>query len=157
MCPSSRHLLDAFQTPFRHHKNTNKISFPWVTWNSDFQLRRGLEVPLLIWEVATAYLFLLHNPATLWSNLQDCKISSIAVGPSVPIKRGKLFGGTVPPNNTGFRKTMDAKALSENQKSLNYICKPVNSQCLSKQWSGGIELKTSQIVQMCSLKFREMI
>ena len=35
-----------------------------------------VEVPLLIWEVATAYLFLLHNHATLWSNLQDCKISS---------------------------------------------------------------------------------
>ena len=48
-----------------------------------------VEVPLLIWEVATTYLFLLHNNATLLSNLQDCKISSGAensqVGPSVAI------------------------------------------------------------------------
>ena len=35
-----------------------------------------VEVPLLIWGFATTYLFLLHNNATLWSNLQDCKILS---------------------------------------------------------------------------------
>ena len=42
-----------------------------------------VEVPLLIWEVATAYLFLLHNHATSWSNLQDCKISSRAEIPKL--------------------------------------------------------------------------
>ena len=42
-----------------------------------------VEVPLLISEVATTYLFLLHNNATLWFNLQDCKISSIAEIPKL--------------------------------------------------------------------------
>ena len=32
---------------------------------------------------ATAYLFLLHNHATSWSNLQDCKISSKAEIPKL--------------------------------------------------------------------------
>ena len=66
------HLPDTFLVPSRHTLDTHQISASYVPLNYDFQLGRGVGG----W-------FLLHNHATSWSNLQDCKISSRAEIPKL--------------------------------------------------------------------------
>ena len=54
----------------------------WLGLNYDFQLGRGVGGGWVGGWVVDGW-FLLHNHATSWSNLQDCKISSAAEIPKL--------------------------------------------------------------------------
>ena len=98
-------LSNNLKTPSKHMPDTFPISFPHLldTFQSFSRLLQKASIPQpksllftkfvqsvgLILRGSRAYDILVHNHATLWSNLQDCKISSWAdipqLDPSVVI------------------------------------------------------------------------